>query len=262
LLNEDAYEDWVVQRREQLRELYHRLLSKLSQIYESQGEAPQSIELLRRLIATDTANEQAHRDLMRLYALDGSRHRSLRQYQHCVESLRKELDADPEPATVDLYRQIESGQFPRRAIIESSDAVESIAILPLLNTSADPELEYLCDGVTESIIDNLSRLAPLRVMAWGHVARFKEAEITPAEIGRSLGVRLVLTGRMLQRNERLIVRAELIDAADGAHLWGDAYDRDVTDIFAMQADIARENLAKSAIEADRRTGGVAGQASY
>jgi len=96
LLNEDAYEDWVVQRREQLRELYHRLLGKLSQLYESQGEAQQSIELLRRLIATDTANEQAHRDLMRLYALDGSRHRALRQYRHCVESLRQELDADPD----------------------------------------------------------------------------------------------------------------------------------------------------------------------
>src|SRR6185295_4966827 len=95
-------------------------------------------------------------------------------------------------------------------------------------------------GVTESIIDNLSRLAPLRVMAWGTVARFKEASITPAEIGCSLGVRRVLTGRLLQRNERLIVRAELIDAADGAHLWGDAYDRNVTDIFAMQEEIARE----------------------
>ncbi|HWP52999.1 MAG TPA: BTAD domain-containing putative transcriptional regulator [Pyrinomonadaceae bacterium] len=240
LLKEDAYQDWVALRREQLRELYHRLLGKLSQIYESQGEAQQSIELLRRLITTDTANEQAHRDLMRLYALDGSRHRALRQYQQCVESLRKELDADPEPATVELCRQIESGQIPRRAIIETSDAIESIAILPFLNTSADPELEYLSDGITENIIDNLSRLAALRVMAWGTVARFKETEITPAEIGRSLGVRLVLTGRMLQRNERLIIRAELIDAADGAHLWGEAYDRDVTDIFAMQADLARE----------------------
>jgi len=240
LLKEDAYEDWVALRREQLRELYHRLLSKLAQIYESQGEAQQSIELLRRLIASDTANEQAHRDLMRLYALDGSRHRSLRQYQQCVASLRKELDADPEPATVELYRQIESGQFPRRVTIDTSDAIESIAILPLLNTSGDPELEYLSDGVTENIIDNLSRLAALRVMAWGTVARFKEANIAPAEIGRSLGVRRVLTGRLLQRNERLIVRAELIDAADGAHLWGDAYDHNVTDIFAMQEEIARE----------------------
>ena len=77
-------------------------------------------------------------------------------------------------------------------------------------------------------------------MAWGTVARFKEREVTPAEIGRALGVRVVLTGRMVQLNERLIVRAELIDAADGAHLWGEAYDRKLTDIFAMQEDIARE----------------------
>jgi TolB-like protein len=91
--------------------------------------------------------------------------------------------------------------------------------------------------VTESrknIIDNLSRLAPLRVMAWGTVAAFQGwGKIRRLKSGRSLGVRLVLTGRMLQRNERLIVRAEQIDTADGAHLWGDAYDCGVTDVFAM-----------------------------
>ena len=114
LLNEDAYEDWAATRREQLRELYHRLLSKLSNVYEAQGDQQQSIEPLRKLIAVDAANEQAHRDLMRLYALTGSRHQALRQYQQCVEVLRRELDAEPEPATLELYRQIESGALPGR----------------------------------------------------------------------------------------------------------------------------------------------------
>ena len=240
LLSEDAYEDWAARRREQLRELYHRLLRKLSQIYESQGDKQQSIEPLRKLVATDPANEPAHRDLMRLYALTGDRHQARRQYQQCVASLRKEVDAEPEPETMELHRQIEQGQFPGRLTSDSARSTESIAILPLLNTGGDPELEYLSDGLTENIINNLSRLPGLRVMAWGTVVRFKEAEITPAEIGRTLGVRLVLTGRMLQLNERLIVRAELIDAADGAHLWGDVYDRKLADLFEMQEDIARE----------------------
>ena len=166
---------------------------------------------------------------MRLYALTGDRHQARRQYQQCVESLRKELDAEPEPETIELHQQIERGQFPGRLTSDSARSTESIAILPLLNTGGDPELEYLSDGLTENIINNLSRLPGLRVMAWGTVARFKESEITPAEIGRTLGVRLVLTGRMLQLNERLIVRAELIDAVDGAHLWGDVYDRKLVD---------------------------------
>ena len=240
LLNEDVYEDWAATHREQLREQYHRLLSKLSKIYESQGDHQQSIEPLRRLIAVDKANEQAHRDLMRLYAMTGDRHQALRQYQQCVDSLRRELDTDPEPATIELHQQIESGMFSPRAPIDTPGAIESIAILPLLNSSGDPEMEYLSDGLTETIINNLSQLPALRVMAWGTVVSFKGRETTPSEIGRTLGVRVVLTGRMLQVSERLIVRAELIDAADGAHLWGDAYDRKLADIFAVQEDIARE----------------------
>ena len=240
LLNEDAYEDWAAMRREQSRELYYRLLRKLSKIYETQGDHQQSIESLRKLIAADTANEEAHRDLMRLYALTGNRHQALRQYQQCVESLRRELDAEPEAATAELQRQIESGLFRTRASVDTPGTIESIAILPLRNDSGDPEMEYLSDGLTENIINNLSQLPALRVMAWGTVACFKGRETTPAEVGRSLGVRVVLTGRMLQLSDRLIVRAELIDAADGAHLWGDAYDRKLADIFAIQEDIASE----------------------
>jgi DNA-binding SARP family transcriptional activator len=240
LLNEDLYEDWAATRREQLRELYHRLLSKLSKIYESKGDHQQSIEPLRKLVAADRANEEAHRELMRLYALSGNRHQALRQYQQCVEALRMELDAAPEPATVELSRQIESGRLRIRTPPEPAKTIESIAILPLLNASGDPEMEYLSDGLTENIINNLSQLPALRVMAWGTVARFKGRETTAAEIGRTLGVRVVLTGRVLQMGERLIVRAELIDAADGAQLWGDAYDRKLADIFTMQEEIASE----------------------
>ena len=244
LLTEDTYEDWAATRREQFRELYQRLLSRLSKIYEAQGDHQQSIDPLRRLIAADPANEQAHRELMRLYALIGNRHQALRQFHQCAEALRRELDAEPEPATVALHRQIESRQFRARAALDTPGHIESIAILPLQNTGGDPEMEYLSDGLTENIINNLSQLPALRVMAWSTVSRFKGRETLPAEIGRTLGVRVLLTGRMLQVGERLIVRAELIDTSDGAHLWGDAYDLKVAEIFAMQEDIAREISAK------------------
>src|SRR5882762_9427546 len=123
LLNEDPYEDWAAMRREQSRELYHRLLIKLSHIHESQGDHHQSIEPLRKLIAADTANEEAHRDLMRLYALTGNRHQALRQYQQCVESLRRELDAEPEPATVELHRRIESRLLRPRETVNAPGTI-------------------------------------------------------------------------------------------------------------------------------------------
>jgi DNA-binding SARP family transcriptional activator len=75
---------------------------------------------------------------MRLYALSGNRYQARRQYQECVEAIRKQLDAEPEPETVELQRQIESGLFRPRAVIDISGAIESIAILPLLNASGDP----------------------------------------------------------------------------------------------------------------------------
>ena len=106
LLTEDRYEDWAATRREQLRERYHALLGKLSKIYESQSDYQQSIEPLRKLVGSDPANEESHRDLMRVYALAGNRHQALRQYQLCVASLRKHFDAEPQRATVELHRQI------------------------------------------------------------------------------------------------------------------------------------------------------------
>ena len=244
LLNEDRYEDWAAPRRNQLRELYHRLLRHLARTYESQSDHEQSINSLRKLISSDPADEESHRLLMRLYALDGNRNQALQQYQQCVAALRQELDTEPETATVELRRQIESGLVGARGSLvgglDVARAIEAIAILPFHNEGGDLEMEYLSDGLTESVINNLSQLPSLRVMAWGTVARFKEQEITPLEVGRTLGVRAVLTGRVIQFADRLIVRAELIDAIDGAHVWGNHYDRNLVDIFVVQEEIARE----------------------
>jgi DNA-binding SARP family transcriptional activator len=242
LLDEDRYEEWAASRRNKLRELYHSLLHHLAKIYESQSDYEQSINLLRKLVDSDPADEASHCLLMRLYAAGGNRKQALRQYQHCVEALRRELDTEPEAATVELHRQIESGRLPQRGSVssDSARAIESIAILPFHNESGDLELEYLSDGVTESVINSLSQLPSLRVMAWGTVARFKGQESPPLEVGRTLAVRAVLTGRVIQFADRLIVRAELIDVIDGAQLWGNHYDRNPLDIFVVQEEIARE----------------------
>lgn len=118
--------------------------------------------------------------------------------------------------------------------------ISSLAVLPLANESADPEAEYLSDGITESIINRLSRLSQLRVMARSTVFHYKGRQVTPGEVGRELGVRAVLTGRVLQLGGRLIVRTELVDAADGWQLWGGQYDRRPADILELQEAIAQD----------------------
>ena len=119
-------------------------------------------------------------------------------------------------------------------------AIDSIAILPLTNTSGDPNTEYLSDGITESIINSLSRLPRLRVMARSTVFRYKGREVDPREVGEELGVRAILSGRLQVFGDRLMIGTELVDAFDGAQLWGEQYNRRLSDIFAVQDEIARE----------------------
>jgi serine/threonine-protein kinase len=126
---------------------------------------------------------------------------------------------------------------PRR---RSRNAINSIAILPLVNANADPEVEYLSDGITESIINKLSQLPQLRVMARSTVFRYKGREVGPQEVGHDLNVRAVMTGRLLHIGQKLIVQTELVDTYDGSQLWGEQYNWDVADIFALQDEISKE----------------------
>jgi DNA-binding SARP family transcriptional activator/Tfp pilus assembly protein PilF len=251
LLAGDIFEDWTARRREQLRGTHRELLRKLSRLLEARGRYEQSVERLRELVACDPSNEEAHRQLMRLYAATGHRQQGLRQFKECREALRRELDAEPDRATLALHEEIVAERIrplnaapaagvPRQGRAPSN----SLAILPLANASADPGLEYLSDGITESIINNLSQLPQLKVMARSTVFRYKGRELDPQEVGGHLGVRAVLTGRVMQRGDRLNIQTELVDVADGSQLWGEQYDRRSADIFEVQEEIAREIAGK------------------
>lgn len=119
-------------------------------------------------------------------------------------------------------------------------AVRSLAVLPFGNTEADPETEYLADGITESIINQLSHLPIMRVMSRSTVFRYKEKSLDPRAVGRKLNVDAVLLGRVLQRGDALLVVAELVDVQNGWQLWGEQYNRKMADIFAVEEEISRE----------------------
>jgi eukaryotic-like serine/threonine-protein kinase len=123
-------------------------------------------------------------------------------------------------------------------------AIDSVAVLPFTNAGNDPDSEYLCDGITETIINNLAQLPGLRVLARSTVFRHKTRDADPTDLGRNLGVGAVLTGRVLQRNEVLVIGAELVDVAGGGQLWGQQYKRKMADIFEIQDEIATEICEK------------------
>jgi len=115
--------------------------------------------------------------------------------------------------------------------------ISSIAVLPFVNASNDSSSEYLSDGITESLINNLSQLPNLTVMSRASVFHYKGREVDPQAVGKDLRVQAVVTGRIVQRNDRLIISSELIDARTNRNLWGDQYDRKLSDVLAMQQDI-------------------------
>lgn len=125
-------------------------------------------------------------------------------------------------------------------LYSSRGAIDSVAVLPFVNDSNDPNAEYLSDGITESIISSLSQLPNLKVMSRNAVFRFKGKNLDPQEIGRNLKVGAVLAGRLVKQGDRLIIKTELIKVADGSQLWGAEYNSSLSDIFSVQDEIAHK----------------------
>jgi serine/threonine-protein kinase len=127
---------------------------------------------------------------------------------------------------------------------KSEVAIESIAVLPFDNQNHDPETEYLSDGLTDSIINSLTQLPNLKVIARSSVFRYKGKQTDPLAVANELGVRAVLTGRIMQRGDSLTIGVELIDARDNKQLWGEQYQRKLSDLLSVQHEIATEITSK------------------
>ncbi|HEX7360359.1 MAG TPA: protein kinase [Bryobacteraceae bacterium] len=192
-----------------------------------------------------------------LAALLNEKPRGVRQYRdeipaeldrwiaHC---LAKNPDERPQSAhdLALILRDLLGERKPGRQF-EESDAnskVESLAVLPFSTSSNSPDAEYLADGISETLINNLAQLRCLRVVARSTVVRHKGKDIDPMQIGRDLGVSAVLNGRIFQRGEILIIAVELVRVGDGSQLWGQQYKRQVADIFSIEDEISTEISAR------------------
>jgi len=123
---------------------------------------------------------------------------------------------------------------------KQSKAIDSLAILPLENASGDPETEYLSDGIAETLIHTLAQLRKIRIVPRAIAFQHRGAGVNPLAAGRELGVRAVLSGRMVQRGSDLIVTIDLLDVDRQAQLWGGRYNRKMADLVALQEELATE----------------------
>jgi TolB-like protein/class 3 adenylate cyclase/Tfp pilus assembly protein PilF len=164
-----------------------------------------------------------------------------------------------------LWPRYDSGARPavqREVVHEAPLDRYRVAVLPLVNMSADPENEYFADGITEELITQLSKIGQLSVIARTSIMKYKGASKSIAEIGRELKVGSILEGSVRKAGDQVRIAAQLIDVASEAHLWAEDYDRTLESIFAIQSEIA-ENVARNlkvtllASERDRMDAGTA-----
>jgi serine/threonine-protein kinase len=126
----------------------------------------------------------------------------------------------------------------------SGPAIASLAVLPLINVDSGADTEYLADGLTESLITNLSRLPDLKVMSRHSVFRYKGAKVDVRAVGDALRVQAVLVGRVIPRGEDLSISVELLNARNGSHIWGEQYSRKPADLLAVQSEISQKIVAR------------------
>ena len=140
--------------------------------------------------------------------------------------------------------------FLRTRVKTGSNArqISSVAVLPFVNTSADANMEYLSDGITDSLINSLSRLPNLKLVGRTSVFRYKGRDADARTVGSELGVESVLTGRIVEHGNELSITTELVDARDNSHIWGEQYNRPVSDILAIQEDITSVITEKLRLE--------------
>lgn len=135
------------------------------------------------------------------------------------------------------------------------EAIDSVAVLPFVNANADPEAEYLSDGISESLIRSLSQLPHLKVMSYNVVSRYKSEAADAQALGRKLNVQAVLVGRVSQQGEALAISVELVDTQDNRHLWGEQYQRQLTGLLGLQNEITEalsEKLQPHLSNAEKR----------
>jgi serine/threonine protein kinase/Tfp pilus assembly protein PilF len=134
--------------------------------------------------------------------------------------------------------------YARRAEQNSPSTIRSLAVLPFVNTGNNPDTEYLSDGISESLINSLSQLPGVKVIARSSSFKYKSKDSDPQEVANALGVEAILTGRVLQRGDDLLISVELVNARDKTQLWGEQYNRKATDLLAVQSEISREIAEK------------------
>ncbi|MFT5110995.1 MAG: adenylate cyclase [Parasphingorhabdus sp.] len=251
-------EEWLAGERDRYRQLAILALASLVPRQMDSGEVAKAVETAERLATLDLFNESVWQQLMKSYALRGERNKALLAYNRCIKTLKQELGVEPEQETTELRSAIRVGTFnvtpintppeipnlanqtpelPEGTPSPTLPEKPSIAVLPFTSMSSDAEQDYLADGITNDIINNLSRFRDLFVIASYSSFVYKGKAMNVQTVSRELGARYILEGSVQQSKDVVRINVQLIDGSTGSHLWAERYQRQVDDVFALQDEV-------------------------
>lgn len=244
------FDRWAEAERATLRARFGALLLRLTDARFATGDMEGAIATAQRILALDPLQEHVHRRLMQAYHAQGRSDAALRQFDLLRGILDSELGVQPEPPTLELALEIRRARRKPAtpAALPAGPASQperraperpSIAVLRFRSLSPGPEGGLFGDGIAEDLIIELAREPGFLVVARQSAFRFSDTEHDPAEIGRILGVRFLVLGTIRLAGERVRVTAHLARCEDGQELWAERYDRNLSDIFEIQSEIAR-----------------------
>ena len=238
---------WMEQRRSELAHAYIGALLALAERQERSGDVHAWVGTCLRLVAADPHSGVHARALMRALDAAGDRAGAIQHASEHAARLRADLDLDPDPDVTSLAEELRAAPAARAPSVPPPRA-RPVAVLPFLSMDADPEHEYFADGITEDVIAHLAKIRALQVIARGSVMPFKRRQQPLREIGATLGAATILDGSVRHAGDRVRIVATLVDVESDRQLWAETYDRQVTDIFAIQTDVALQIAA--ALEAE------------
>jgi len=230
---DNAFEDWL---REARADLTSRAVKVLESLAGSLAGA-ERVAFAERLVALDPLREGSHLALMQAHLAHGDAALAIRQYETCKLLLKRELGVAPGAELQALRRSLEnvSNRLPQDVV---SSRKPVIGVLPFDNMSGDPGQQYFSDGITEDIIDRLSKYRILSVIGRHSSFALRGRDAEARVVGDRLSADYVLTGNIRKSADRIRIAARLTDARTEAALWADRYDRPMQDIFAVQDEIA------------------------
>ncbi len=241
------FDAWVTLTRDRIASSVMDILGRLADLCGAEGDAAGAVMAVERMVALDPLREDIHRRMMTAYAAAGRRTDAIRQYNACVEMLRRDLDASPEAETVTLVQRIRDGDRittvgPPEATAPAvfpqvSEGTPWIAVLPFRTLGADPVPDYFADGLVDDIVCALAMLREPVVISAGSTRSYRMQPVDLRQVGRELGARYVAAGSVRKFGTSLRIAVELAEADSGKILWAQPYDLEITELFDTQDSI-------------------------